>query len=52
MKKNDMNMTVGASIYEAPAMNITNIEVEGFFCDSPGESGAGNEDFEDGGSIL
>lgn len=23
MKKNDMNMTVGASIYEAPAMNIT-----------------------------
>lgn len=49
MKKNDINMTVGASIYEAPAMNITNIEVEGFFCDS---SGAGNEDFGDGGSIL
>lgn len=46
---NNINTAFAAKIYAAPAISVTEVEIEGVLCGSP-EVGAYNENYVSGGS--
>ena len=50
MIMNNMNKDYAAKVYAAPAISVTEVEIEGVLCGSPGV-GASNEDYSGGGII-
>ena len=46
---NNINTAFAAKIYAAPAISVTEVEIEGVLCGSP-EVGAFNENYVSGGS--
>lgn len=47
---NNINTAFAAKVYAAPAISVTEVEIEGVLCGSPGV-GASNEDYIGGGII-
>ena len=48
MDMNNINTAFAAKVYAAPAISVTEVEIEGVLCGSP-EVGASNEGYIDGG---